>query len=65
MIEVEKLKVPTLIVAGSDDAVSNVKLVEGYRSRMPDARLEVLEGVGHWHVLEDVEGTARAVKGFL
>ena len=39
VIEVEKLKVPTLIVAGSDDAVSNVKL--GGEMQESDAGCEI------------------------
>lgn len=33
--------------------------------RIPDARVVVLEGVGHWHCFEDLEGVARAVRGSL
>ncbi|KAL2833828.1 hypothetical protein BDW59DRAFT_179483 [Aspergillus cavernicola] len=65
VIQVEKLGVPTLIVAGRDDAISPVALAEGYAGRMSNARVVVLEGVGHWHVIEDLDATVKAVKPFL
>ncbi|KAL3470431.1 hypothetical protein BJX99DRAFT_264238 [Aspergillus californicus] len=65
VINLESLSMPTLIVAGREDAISPMELVQGYRARLPDARLEVLEDVGHWHVLEDLEGVVRAVGPFL
>ncbi|OKL60734.1 hypothetical protein UA08_04375 [Talaromyces atroroseus] len=65
VIAVETLRMPTLVVAGRNDAISPVQLAEKYCNRLPNGRLEILEGVGHWHVLEDVETTARVVRGFL
>jgi pimeloyl-ACP methyl ester carboxylesterase len=65
VISVETLQMPTLIIAGRDDPISPVPLVEKYRDRLPNGRLEVLDGVGHWHVLEDLEGTSRVVKEFV
>ncbi|KAJ0419182.1 hypothetical protein BJY00DRAFT_324529 [Aspergillus carlsbadensis] len=64
-IAVERLNMPALIVAGQDDKISSVGLAEGYVKRMRDARLEILQGVGHWHVLEDLDGTVGAIKRFL
>lgn len=64
-IHVEQLKMPVLLVAGCDDKISPLALAETYAKRLPDARVEKLEGVGHWHVTEDVDAVAGAVKGFL
>lgn len=61
-IAVETLQMPTLIIAGRDDPISPVPLVEKYRDRLPNGRLEILDGVGHWHVLEDLEATSGVVK---
>ncbi|USP82778.1 hypothetical protein yc1106_10052 [Curvularia clavata] len=56
----------TLVITGSRDVVSSPESCEKYVQMLGDkARLQVLENVGHWHVLEDVQGTAGAVKAFL
>ena len=56
---------PTLFVAGHEDKGAPVQASEEYAAAMPNARLQVLENVGHWHVFEDLEGVARALKEFL
>lgn len=64
-INMKTLDMPVLLVAGSDDKISSVALAEGYMKRLPSARLEVIEGVGHWHVTEDVEAVTEAIRSFL
>ncbi|KAJ9158216.1 Bifunctional 4-hydroxyphenylacetate degradation enzyme [Coniochaeta hoffmannii] len=64
-LEVEGLGMPTVIVTGDEDKVSPPALCDGYVGRMGDARRVVLEGVGHWHVYEDVKGVAESLRGFL
>ncbi|KAL8686898.1 MAG: hypothetical protein Q9218_006780 [Villophora microphyllina] len=64
-LAVERIAVPTLVVAGEEDKISSVEWVRKLEGRMKDAEVVVLEGCGHWHCYEDVEGVARAVKGFL
>ncbi|CAD0110487.1 unnamed protein product [Aureobasidium uvarum] len=60
------IKPQTLIITGSEDKVSPPQLCEGYASSLPQgSSVEILEGVGHWHVFEDVEGVKHAVSGFL
>lgn len=60
------IKAQTLIITGSEDGVSPPHLCEEYVALLPKgSKVEVLEGVGHWHVYEDVEGVSRAVAGFL
>ncbi|GAM42104.1 hypothetical protein TCE0_043f15770 [Talaromyces pinophilus] len=65
VIPVEVLRMPTLIVVGRDDSISPLAVAENYLRRLPNGRLEVLDGVGHWHVLEDLEVTAKVIKTFL
>ncbi|KAJ4373035.1 hypothetical protein N0V83_003326 [Neocucurbitaria cava] len=56
----------TLIVTGSEDKVSPPGLCEKYVEVLKGkATLMVLENVGHWHVFEDLQGVASAVKEFL
>lgn len=56
----------TLIVTGADDSISSPQVCDDYKQRLTKAvDLEVLEGVGHWHVFEDPAGVARAIDAFL
>ena len=64
-LKIEKIEVPTLVIAGADDKVSTVDWARKMEERMQMCRVEILEGVGHWHCFEDMEGVAKAVKGFL
>ncbi|KAF4964497.1 hypothetical protein FSARC_7561 [Fusarium sarcochroum] len=64
-LEVEKIKAKTLIVSGDEDKASGPSLCEQYAGRINGSKHVVLKGVGHWHVYEDVDGVAEAVKAFL
>lgn len=64
-LNVEEIQAKTLIITGEEDKVSPPSLCEKYASRIQDARYVVLNDVGHWHVFEDVDGVAEAVKAFL
>lgn len=65
VLDIEKLSMPTLVIAGDEDKISSLEWVKKMESRMPNAKVEVLKGVGHWHAYEDVDGVAKAVKNFL
>ncbi|KAF2169452.1 hypothetical protein M409DRAFT_36169 [Zasmidium cellare ATCC 36951] len=65
IINLEKINMPSLIIAGTDDKISPLDLAKKYVRAMPRAELECLPDVGHWHVLEDVYGVSRAVGQFL
>lgn len=62
---VEAVVAPTLIITGADDKVSPPAVCEQYNAKINGSRLVVLPEVGHWHVLEDVNGVAKAVNEFL
>lgn len=64
-IRLDELKMPILVVAGKDDKISSTSLAESYVQRLPNAQLEVLDEVGHWHVIENFEGVKGALKKFL
>ena len=68
-LEIERLAtggVETLVVAGADDKVSSPDWAREIGKRMgKGCKVEVLEGVGHWHCFEDLEGVSKAVIGFL
>jgi len=57
--------VPTLILAGDEDKTcpeATVKFLEG---AIGGAKVVTLRDVGHWHIVEDVEGTARELRAFV
>lgn len=64
-LAVEDIKADTLIVTGSQDAISPPLLCEDYAKRIQTSCLVVLEGVGHWPLFEDLRGLATAVEGFI
>src|SRR5829696_3158546 len=56
---------PTLVVWGSKDRLVDPALAPRLADVVPDARLLVLDGVGHVAMLEAPEPTARAVLGLV
>jgi pimeloyl-ACP methyl ester carboxylesterase len=59
------LQPPTLILWGDRDKLVDPALAPRLASVVPDARLQVLERVGHVAMLEAPEATARAVLGMV
>ena len=64
-LDIEKISAPALIIAGDEDKISSVEWARKMEASMKNAKVEVLQGVGHWHCFEDLNGVASAVKGFL
>lgn len=65
-LPVESIKCETLIITGEEDKVSPPALCTSYSQRISQSLPPVvLKDVGHWHVFEDVEGVAGAVRSFL
>lgn len=59
------LPAPTLVLWGARDTLVDPALAPRLASVIPDARLEVLERVGHVAMLEAPDATARAVLGMV
>ena len=59
------LTMPTLVVWGSKDRLVDPALAPRLAATVPDARLLVMDGVGHVAMLEAPEPTARAVLGMV
>jgi pimeloyl-ACP methyl ester carboxylesterase len=59
------LRPPTLVLWGSKDRLVEPRLAPRLAAAIPDARLAVLDGVGHVAMLEDPETTARLVLGMI
>jgi pimeloyl-ACP methyl ester carboxylesterase len=60
-----KLDRPALVVWGAADAYIPREMADRQRRSFPCARIEVLEGLGHWCFLEDPERVASLVVPFL
>ena len=57
------MRVPTLLVWGSQDRIVPPVCGEQYARLLPDARLHVVEGGGHLLDLEEPEALAELVTG--
>lgn len=57
--------IPSLIVWGLGDRALPPELLERFRTALPAARVEALEGVGHWPQEEAPERVAALLDGFL
>jgi len=60
-----ELKVPTLVVHGTEDEMLPVANARAIAEAIPDARLEIFEGVGHLFFWEQPERTAELVRDFV
>jgi 3-oxoadipate enol-lactonase len=61
----ETIDAPTLVLQGTADNVANPLNAEILTARIPGARLEVLEGLGHLFFWEQPDESVRIVSGFL
>jgi pimeloyl-ACP methyl ester carboxylesterase len=59
------IRVPTLVVWGDDDKIIPVECGRLYAGAIPGARLEVIEGCGHWPHYEKPAELAEIVSKFL
>ena len=62
---VASVAVPTLALCGDEDRLTPPKYHEFLRDHMPQCRLEVIPGAGHWSFAEQPEAFDRAVGAFL
>jgi pimeloyl-ACP methyl ester carboxylesterase len=60
-----KLRVPTLVLAGSEDAIVPLAESDAMAQAIPGARLEIVPRAGHLANLEQPEAVAAALSGFL
>jgi len=59
------ISVPVLLLTGDEDKVSPVQVNEELLSTYANAQLNVLDGVGHWHSLEDPTTVTHRLQDFL
>jgi pimeloyl-ACP methyl ester carboxylesterase len=61
----QKIAAPTLLLHGTEDAVVDPRNSELLAERIPNARLELLDGAGHLFFWEQPERTAALITEFL
>ena len=62
MQDLTKIRVPALIVAGTEDALTPVKYAQYLAAQIPDNELHILEGAGHMLVIERAEQLATLIR---
>ena len=61
----KEIPVPTLVIVGRHDFITNVAMAEEMVRHIPDARLEIFEDSGHFAIVEEPEKFKRVVKKFI
>ena len=65
-LELEKVQARTLIITGSEDKVSPPEVCKKMRARISQAEeVDVMDGVGHWHMFEDTQRVCDSITKFL
>jgi proline iminopeptidase len=60
-----KVKVPTLIIVGRHDFITNVAMADEMARHLPDARLEVFEDSGHFPLVEERDKFHEVIREFV
>jgi pimeloyl-ACP methyl ester carboxylesterase len=63
--DLERVRVPILLVCGREDAVTPVHDHEAMGARVPGARLEIIENCGHLSTIEQPEIVNRVLRNWL
>jgi proline iminopeptidase len=61
----KKIIVPTLVIVGRHDFITNVAMAEEIVKHIPNARLEIFEDSGHYAFIEEPEKFYRVIKEFV
>src|SRR6185503_21205982 len=57
--------VPTLVIAGAEDAIIPVEVQRTFAGKIPQAEFQVIEGAGHVPPMEQTEAFNGRLAGFL
>lgn len=60
-----QISVPVLAICGAEDPLTPLKYHEYLRDHLPDCRLDVIDGAGHWPFAEQPQAFNASVGGFL
>nr|VFK21970.1 MAG: alpha/beta hydrolase fold [Candidatus Kentron sp. LPFa]VFK34850.1 MAG: alpha/beta hydrolase fold [Candidatus Kentron sp. LPFa] len=59
------ISVPTLVIVGRHDFITNIAMAQEIVERISDARLAVFEGSGHFAWVEEPERFHRVIERFI
>lgn len=59
------IAVPTLVIVGRHDFITNVSMAEEMVKHIPNARLEIFEDSGHFALVEEPEKFYRVIREFI
>lgn len=62
--QVERIKMPVLVIWGGGDRLLPFKEVPGWAARLPDGKLEVIERCGHMSLIEDPDRVVDRMRAF-
>lgn len=65
MDRVNGIRVPTLVICGTEDRLTPPKYGQFLRDRIPEARLALIAGAGHYVQLERSDETTETMRDFL
>ena len=63
--EIQTITVPTLVIVGRHDFITNVAMAEEMAGNIPDAKLEIFEDSGHFALVEEPQKFYRVIKQFV
>lgn len=63
--DIQKINVPTLVIVGRHDFITNVAMAEEMVKNIPDAKLEIFEDSGHFAVVEEPDKFNRVIRQFV
>lgn len=64
-LQLKNISVPTLVIVGRHDFITNVAMAEEIVKHIPGARLEIFEDSGHFVMVEEPEKFYRVIKEFV
>ena len=59
------IRIPTLVICGAEDKMTPPSLSQFIRDRIPGARLALIEGAGHFVMMENPEAFNEALTDFV
>ena len=65
MTRIAEIRAPVLVICGREDRMTPVKYSEFFKSKMPQARLVLIEGAGHSVMVEKPDEVNHALVGFV
>ena len=65
MDRLSAIRVPTLVVGGAQDAMTPPKFVQYLAGTIPGAELALLEGAGHYPMVEQADAFNQRLAAFL